>query len=142
MESEGGKGDERLESCSFGRVCSLSRPSFCVAWLIRHSNAQQRPSFALLVNTAVASASEDTGPLEAKPTDPEDSDSWLEVSPDELDGLMRRASGLAPPSAGGENGEKRVELGEEHGKALHDLAAKVQEFVGSEGDVQGARFAE
>ena len=68
---------------------------------------------------------------------PEDSDSWLEVSPDELDGMMQRASG-----AGGSAPGEKVELGDEHGQALGDLAKQVEEFVGGQGDVEGARFVE
>jgi transketolase len=88
----------------------------------------------------------DVSTLEIRPSDTEDSDSWLEVSPDELDGLMMKVSGQAPKSnaeqAGDHQGQRQAELGEEHGKALGDLAKKVQEFVGGEGDIQGARFAE
>lgn len=73
----------------------------------------------------------------------EDSDSWLEVSPDELDGMMMRASGRTANDASEKAAQdQKVEIGDEHGLALQDLAKKVQEFVGGEGDVQGARFAE
>lgn len=69
---------------------------------------------------------------------PEDSDKWLEISPDELDTLMTRASG-AQAAASGESAPK---LDDEQGKALADLASKVQQFVGGQGDMTGARFAE
>jgi hypothetical protein len=69
---------------------------------------------------------------------PEDSESWLEVSPDELDGMMQRASGQ---TLGAESDEK-VQLANEDGKALGDLAKKVEEFIGGQGDIEGARFIE
>lgn len=76
----------------------------------------------------------------------EDSEAWLEVSPDELDGMMMRASGQDKASGKqkAKEGEKedRAEPTGEHGRALQDLAKKVQTFVGGEGDLQGARFAE
>ncbi|KAK8845462.1 hypothetical protein IAR55_006175 [Kwoniella newhampshirensis] len=106
--------------------------------------ASQRPSFAFLVDSAVESASDLL--LESLAVDPsaaEDSESWLEVSPDELDGMMMRASGRNPAQIQGkEKAEKKVELGEEHGQALQDLAKKVEEFVGGQGDMQGARFVD
>jgi hypothetical protein len=85
----------------------------------------------------------------------DDSDSWLEVSPDELDGMLMRASGKgkqpseAEADADGVAAEEKstskkakAELGDEHGVALQDLAKKVQDFVGGQGDMEGARFAE
>ncbi|WWC66704.1 uncharacterized protein I206_100608 [Kwoniella pini CBS 10737] len=102
--------------------------------------AAQRPSFAYLVDTAISSSSDD--PAEALTVDKaylEDSESWLEVSPDELDGMMMRASGRAGSSViPGEN--EKIEIGEEHGQALQDLAKKVENFVGGQGDMTGARF--
>ena len=65
------------------------------------------------------------------------------VAPDELDGMMMRASGRNPSAVSDQGGEKLpAELGEEHGQALQDLARKVEQFVGGQGDVEGARFAE
>lgn len=88
--------------------------------------------------------------MAATSKDVEDSEAWLEVSPDELDGMMMRASGQDKASAkkssaeSGKDGEKveKAEPTEEHGRALQDLAKKVQAFVGGEGDLQGARFEE
>ncbi|WVQ76264.1 hypothetical protein IAR50_005929 [Cryptococcus sp. DSM 104548] len=102
--------------------------------------ASQRPSFAYLVDNAVSFSTLSPADLTASTDTPEDDDKWLEVSPDELDGMMLRASGQdgANPAQG--NGEERVELGEEHGQMLGDLAKKVQDFVGGQGDLQGARF--
>ncbi|KAK6905382.1 hypothetical protein I203_106209 [Kwoniella mangroviensis CBS 8507] len=101
--------------------------------------ASQRPSFAYLVDSAISSASDLVpGTLKVDSSYEEDSESWLEVSPDELDGMMMRASGrTAKP---GENTDGKAELGEEHGQALQDLAKKVEDFVGGQGDLTGARF--
>lgn len=76
---------------------------------------------------------------------PEDNDDWLQISPDELDSMMLHASGQAKRSDRQDEGQgkkKDVELTEEDGKALGDLVKKVQEFVGGQGDLQGARFVE
>jgi hypothetical protein len=35
-----------------------------------------------------------------------------------------------------------MEIGEEHGRALKDLAGQLEAFVGGEGDLEGARFAD
>lgn len=50
--------------------------------------------------------------------------------------LMRAAGGKKPDPAA------PAEVGEEDGRALKDLASKVQEFVGGQGDLQGAQFAQ
>lgn len=76
--------------------------------------------------------------MQASTDAPEDSDSWLEVSPDELDGMMQRASG----QTGGAASAEKVQLANEDGQALGDLAKKVEEFVGGQGDMEGARFIE
>jgi hypothetical protein len=89
----------------------------------------------------------DPSMLGAKPDDVEDSESWLEVSPDELDGMMMRASGqdkkktMSTEAKEGRD-QEAAEPTEEHGRALQELAKKVQTFVGGEGDLQGARFEE
>lgn len=102
------------------------------------STTSQRPSFAYRVDKAIEAASTiDLNALQVSIDAPEDSDSWLEVSPDELDGMMQRASG-----ATGAVTEQKVELGDEHGQALGDLAKQVEEFVGGQGDIEGARFVE
>ncbi|TYJ51770.1 hypothetical protein B9479_007642 [Cryptococcus floricola] len=101
--------------------------------------ASQRPSFAYLVDNAVSSSTLSSEDLTASVDTPEDDDKWLEVSPDELDGLMLRASGQ-DGTKGAPGNEERMEVGEEHGQMLGDLAKKVQDFVGGQGDMQGARF--
>ena len=124
-----GKGERRSRRLEVHQISRVSPDKFAVLTV---STTSQRPSFAYQVDTAIA-ASISLPQLVAA----EDSDSWLEVSPDELDGMMMRASGR-------ETGDtaRKVELGEEHGQALQDLAKKVEQFVGGEGDIQGARFEE
>ncbi|KAE8543115.1 hypothetical protein D1P53_000602 [Cryptococcus gattii VGV] len=107
--------------------------------------ASQRPSFAYLVDNAIASCSLSLDQLAVSENAPEDNDDWLQISPDELDSMMLHASGQAKRSDRQDEGQgkkKDVEPTEEDGKALGDLAKKVQEFVGGQGDLQGARFVD
>ncbi|KIR43811.1 hypothetical protein I307_00147 [Cryptococcus deuterogattii 99/473] len=107
--------------------------------------ASQRPSFAYLVDNAIASCSLSLDQLAVSENAPEDNDDWLQISPDELDSMMLHASGQAKRSNKQDEGQGKkedVELTEEDGKALGDLAKKVQEFVGGQGDLQGARFVD
>lgn len=119
-------------------ICRVSFPCRQGPRLIGSTSAQ-RPSFAYQVDQAIqASLTTVQGSLQVSPNDPEDSDKWLEVSPDELDGMMQKASGASGSAVPGE----RAEVGDEHGRALGDLAKKVEEFIGGQGDVEGARFVE
>ncbi|OWZ79274.1 hypothetical protein C366_01997 [Cryptococcus neoformans Tu401-1] len=105
--------------------------------------ASQRPSFAYLVDNAIASCSLSPDQLAVSESAPEDNDNWLQISPDELDSMMLHASGQAKRSDKQDEEQKKregVELTEEDGKALGNLAKKVQEFVGGQGDLEGARF--
>ena len=82
--------------------------------------------------------------LAAKPSDPEDSDSWLEVSPDDLDAMLLRASGGKQHQAEDAD-EARKQEDNSDAQADHplkELAKKVEAFVGGQGDLEGARFAE
>jgi len=54
---------------------------------------------------------------------------------------MMRASGQASRTDGDDNSSKN-EVTEEHGKALRNMAQKVEKFVGGQGDIEGARFME
>ena len=137
MEEERRRSCTRVEDCQSGRVS----PHPWDTCILAHgrSTVSQRPSFAFQVDRAVeASSSKPIAFLQTSTDSLEDSESWLEVAPDELDGMLTRAFGQT--SAGGEG--KKVEVGDEHGKALGDLAQKVEEFVGGQGDAQGARFVE
>jgi hypothetical protein len=133
VEKQRGRGCEGLASSQIRRVS-------VVIWPPLTRSTAQRPSFAYQVDSAIETASVlPISSLEAGPDAPEDSDSWLEVSPDELDGMMMKASGKEQRT---ERPVDKVDLGDEHGQALQDLAAKVQQFVGGQGDVEGARFEE
>jgi hypothetical protein len=79
--------------------------------------------------------------LEAGPSYKEDDDSWLEVSPDDVDALLAERSGRPSTRSDGAQVEE-VEEGDERGQALSELAKKVESFVGGKGDVDGATFAE
>ncbi|BEI84682.1 hypothetical protein CcaverHIS002_0500830 [Cutaneotrichosporon cavernicola] len=92
---------------------------------------QQRPSFAYLVDKAIDA----TKPEDISPPADEDSEAWLEVDPAELDAMLNRAAGRQAPSGD-------MEIGEEHGRALKNLAGQLEAFVGGEGDLEGARFAD
>jgi hypothetical protein len=79
----------------------------------------------------------DASELTVPSTYKEDSESWLDVSPDELDGLLSRSG--EPPRApeGGEDAEATAQA-----ETLSVLAKKVGQFVEGEGDLEGARFDE
>jgi hypothetical protein len=107
------------------------------------SAASQRPSFAFQVDKAVEQSTISTADLEAGPSYREDSDSWLEVSPDDVDAMLAARTGRSAGEASGSAGiDPEVAKGDERGQALSDLAKKVETFVGGKGDVDGARFAE
>lgn len=100
-------------------------------------NQQARPSFAARVDAALAQT-EGTDPaaytVNKVDGDKEDDDAWLEVDPHELDALMAKAAGGSSSN--------QAKVGEDDGRALADLASKMEAFVGGEGDLGGARFAE
>lgn len=104
----------------------------------RSADTQQaRPSFAALVDAALAKTEHsDPAAYEVNKVDAdkEDDDAWLAVDPHELDALMAKAAGGSSSN--------QAKVGEEDGKALADLASKMEAFVGGEGDLGGARFAE
>jgi hypothetical protein len=141
VESQGSRGGKRLESRSIKRVGRSGFQEWKQMMLMTDSTASQRPSFANQVDAAIEKSSARSLPTVSADT-PEDDESWLEVSPDELDGMLQRASGKPAQNADAKSEGKKVELGEEHGKALGDLAKKVEAFVGGQGDLEGARFAE
>lgn len=102
------------------------------------STSSHRPAFAAQVDVAVeASSSVPMDQLRAAAEDDEDDDKWLEVSPDELDGMLQKVSGRAESTT-----DQAPRVAEEDGKALGDLAKKVEDFVGGQGDIEGARFVE
>lgn len=81
----------------------------------------------------------DVSELTVPPTYTQDSESWLDISPDELDGLLSRSGETRPAQAAarGEDAEAEAQA-----ETLSVLARKVGQFVEGEGDLDGARFDE
>ncbi len=103
------------------------------------NRTETRESFAELVDEILALAPKDD--TSESPDLQEDSDSWLVVDPDELDGMLQAASGGIPRTTS-TDGAEHGELGDEHVKVLSDLAGKINSFVEGKGDLEGARFEE
>jgi hypothetical protein len=85
--------------------------------------------------------------LATSPENRDDSEAWLEVSPDELDGMLSQAEAgqearppVAETSEGRQDGEE-VEANEQ-ANVLSDLAKKVNQFVEAKGGMTGATFDE
>ena len=89
------------------------------------------------------------------PLEEEDSDDWLNVDATDFDAMLEKTVGAGKNKGKGkekatdsdamdvdnmESEEDRVAKAQ--AERLRDLAKKVEEFVESEGDVDGARFAE
>ncbi|KAF8559346.1 SGT1-domain-containing protein [Imleria badia] len=111
---------------------------------IRREDDVSRPSFAALFNTALSRAPETL--LDADLVQTEDSDEWMNVDAKDFDEVLERAM-----RAGGStmethameiDGEEAKEdrVAKEQTDKLRNLAAKVEQFVGGKGDVDGARF--
>jgi hypothetical protein len=106
---------------------------------------EDRTSFAQAVDDALAeSSTTDVIDLATPDEFQEDSEAWLEVSPDELDGMLSQAE------AGQEAKVSRSTVGidgedaeaNEQAKVLGDLAKKVNSFVEAKGGMTGATFDE
>lgn len=98
--------------------------------------SETRTSFADAVDAALKATMDlDVTQLAAPATYTEDSEAWLEVSPDELDGLLSRSG--APRHGEGEDAEAQAQA-----EGLSVLAKKVGQFVDGKGDLEGARFEE
>ncbi|KAJ9104213.1 hypothetical protein QFC19_004030 [Naganishia cerealis] len=113
-------------------------------WINVHDDSESRTSFAEAVDSALkATMSLDISELTPPETYTEDSESWLEISPDELDGLLSRSAGAEAKAADAGRDEAKVEDGDDadaQAKTLSDLAKKVGQFVEGKGDLDGARF--
>jgi hypothetical protein len=83
----------------------------------------------------------DVSQLSVPNTYTEDSEAWLEVSPDELDGLLSR-SGDAKPAPASAEGQGEDAEAQAQAASLSELAKKVGQFVEGKGDLEGARFEE
>lgn len=113
-------------------------------WLIFSSDAKRR-SFASQVNTATS----EYPSLPASTLRGEDPDGWLNVDANDFEAMLERTIGAKAkegpndmdvdnPEA--EDSEER--LTSEQATRLKDLAAKVEDFVEGEGDLEGAKFDE
>ncbi|KAG2077012.1 SGT1-domain-containing protein [Suillus decipiens] len=107
---------------------------------VRQEDDATRPSFAALFNLALSTAPEY---LTGMPDGPEDSDDWMNVNATNFDDMLERTRSQ-PQShemdidSTGDDAEERV--AKEQANKLQDLAAKVQNFVEGEGDIEGVRF--
>ncbi|KAK1232082.1 hypothetical protein PQX77_004800 [Marasmius sp. AFHP31] len=102
-----------------------------------------RPSFTSLVSSAISRAPE---PL-PESTRGEDDDSWLNIDAESFEDALAKAQSnkTADPDAmdvDKPSSEMTEEdrVASEQASKLRDLAAKVEEFVEGEGDLEGARF--
>lgn len=106
---------------------------------VRQEDDATRPSFAALFNSALSTAPEY---LTEMPDETEDSDDWMNVDAAGFDDMLERTRSQPQSQAmdvdAGDEAEERV--AKEQASKLQDLAAKVQNFVEGEGDVEGARF--
>ncbi|KAJ9119510.1 hypothetical protein QFC22_003218 [Naganishia vaughanmartiniae] len=134
-EMQGSKGwKERMQDAKKG-------------WLTVRNDSESRVSFAEAVDSALKSTMTlDISELAPADTYQEDSESWLEISPDELDGLLSRSGQAeAKPPASADRDTGKGEVGKDddadaQAKTLSDLAKKVGAFVEGQGDLDGARF--
>jgi hypothetical protein len=71
----------------------------------------------------------------------EESDSWLDIDAEDLDSVLQ---GMTPRQSNGSDAmdvdRKEEQLAQDQASKLKSLAQKVEEFVGGEGDLEGARF--
>jgi len=98
-----------------------------------------RPSFAMIFNSALARAPE----MLLDPDGPEDSDEWMKLDASSFDEVLTRSfeKDQNTMDLDSEAGEENRFVSEQSDK-LHDLAAKIEQFVQGEGDLEGARFEE
>lgn len=116
--------------------------------ILKVNSDASRPSFATLVSNAIAEAG-DAPILPA--TEKEDSDAWLNVDAADFDELMKRTVGQKDSSSamdvdsgaiatGTDNDEEIMAM--KQTERLQSFAAKVEDFVEGEGDLEGAQFDE
>lgn len=117
-----GKGAKRV-SCSPGPRVDAFWPS-----------ESSRPSFSTLFNSALARASD----VLIESDELEDSDEWMKLDASSFDEVLEGKNIMDVDSEGGE--ENRFVR--EQSDKLHGLAAKIEQFVQGQGDLEGARFEE
>lgn len=102
-----------------------------------------RQSFSSAVNAAITRArSQDASIVSIE----EDSDDWLSVNADALDGVLENALKGSDASqnadGGGMNVDEEGDMASQQAAQLKGLAEKVEKFVSGQGDLEGARFDE
>ncbi|KAL0578022.1 hypothetical protein V5O48_003972 [Marasmius crinis-equi] len=101
-----------------------------------------RPSFTALVSSAISRA---PGTLLTSSQD-EDDDSWLNIDAESFEDALAKAQSKRPADPNAMDVDSTNEItaedrvASEQAARLRDLAAKVEEFVEGEGDLEGARF--
>lgn len=71
----------------------------------------------------------------------DDSESWLQVSPDELDGMLSQGTTDAK-QVSHTSGQDEEQEANRQAETMSNLAKKVSSFVEAKGDMTGARFEE
>ncbi|KAF9459426.1 SGT1-domain-containing protein [Collybia nuda] len=107
---------------------------------VRGDQNVKRMSFASQINAATSEYTL----LPASMTQ-EDSTDWLNVDVDEFEATLERTMGQRRPDEMDTEQSKNdfeERLATEQASKLKDLATKVEDFVGGEGDLEGARFAD
>lgn len=158
MERAGGQGCCNVCGSPSGGVRVASVTPLYVRLTICDSDAT-RPSFATLVNSAIARSPE--APIATFRED-EDSDDWLNVDAADFDAMLEKTMGTSKTKEGAKpddtdamavdgaadkdrnNAKSALEdnMADVQASRLQDLAKKVEQFVEGKGDVEGAKFAE
>ncbi|KAJ8084332.1 hypothetical protein PM082_003101 [Marasmius tenuissimus] len=102
-----------------------------------------RPPFTSLVSSAISRAPE----ILPEPIRGEDDDSWLNIDAESFEDALAKAQSSKNPDPDAMDVDKpssemteEDRVASEQASKLRDLAAKVEEFVEGEGDLEGARF--
>ncbi|KAJ3822271.1 SGT1 protein-domain-containing protein [Lentinula raphanica] len=109
---------------------------------VRKDESSARPSFTMLVNSAISQVSDDFQPVIQE----EDSDDWLNIDAENFEDMLQQPHGTSdnsnlshpmdvdPKATEGSTSPRTTQL--------RNLASKVEEFIQGEGDVEGARFVD
>ncbi|KIM67044.1 hypothetical protein SCLCIDRAFT_1210513 [Scleroderma citrinum Foug A] len=105
---------------------------------VRESESS-RPSFAMTFNSALARAPE----MLLDSDGPDDSDEWMKLDASSFDEVLTRSfeKDQNAMDLDSEAGEENRFVRKQSDK-MHDLAAKIEQFVHGDGDLEGARFEE
>ncbi|KAG6866852.1 hypothetical protein C0991_008788 [Blastosporella zonata] len=113
---------------------------------VRKEDGADRPSFASQVKAALS----DTSKTTLIPQNEEDPDNWLNIDSEDFEAMLEQSKGNrsnvhpdamdVDASEGKEAAEERMASAQ--ATKLKEFAAKVENFVEGEGDLEGARFEE